>query len=282
MSNLRIGTCSWKYESWKGIVYPEFGDFNYLEEYSKSYNSVEIDQWFWSLHNSKAVLPKPNIVREYIESVPKDFLFTIKLPNSLTLTHPYKKKEANPFFLSNDLMYSFLNSIDYMKDNVGMLMFQFEYLNKQKMNSLSEFISKLEPFFYNLNREFNYGIEIRNPNYLQEPFLEFLKAHDISLVFLQGYYMPQITDVYKNASNHLNDKVVIRLHGYDRKGIEEKTKEQWNSIVEPKDSELNLIVEMIKTLLSKNIDVFLNVNNHYEGSAPLTIAKIKDRLNLKN
>ena len=59
MNNLRIGTCSWKYDSWKGIVYPEFGDFNYLEEYSKKYNTVEIDQWFWSLFpNNKVTLPK--------------------------------------------------------------------------------------------------------------------------------------------------------------------------------------------------------------------------------
>ena len=59
MNNLKIGTCSWKYDSWKGIVYPEFGDFNYLEEYSKKYNTVEIDQWFWSLFpNNKVTLPK--------------------------------------------------------------------------------------------------------------------------------------------------------------------------------------------------------------------------------
>lgn len=59
MNNLRFGTCSWKYDSWKGIVYPEFGDFNYLEEYSKMFNTVEIDQWFWSLSNNRVKLPKP-------------------------------------------------------------------------------------------------------------------------------------------------------------------------------------------------------------------------------
>lgn len=278
MNKLKIGTCSWKYESWRGIVYPEFGDFNFLEEYSKQYNSVEIDQWFWSLHKNKAILPKSATVKDYADSVPDDFLFTIKLPNSLTLTHPYKSKEANPFFLSNDLMDSFLDSIDYMKDKIGMLMFQFEYLNKQKMNSLGEFISKLEPFFQNLNRKYSYGIEIRNPNYLNEPFFQFLKAHDISMVFLQGYFMPQITEVYKKAGNYLNNKAVIRFHGYDRKGIEEKTNEIWNSIVEPKDDELEKIIIMIKDLLNKEIDVFMNVNNHYEGSAPLTIEKINKML----
>ncbi|MFZ0455829.1 MAG: hypothetical protein WCE54_01030 [Ignavibacteriaceae bacterium] len=44
MSNLFMGTCSWKYDSWRGIIYPEFGEINYLKEYSKHYNSVEVDQ----------------------------------------------------------------------------------------------------------------------------------------------------------------------------------------------------------------------------------------------
>jgi hypothetical protein len=49
MSHLLIGTCSWKYDSWRGIIYPDFGEFNYLEKYSKNYNIVEVDQWFWPL-----------------------------------------------------------------------------------------------------------------------------------------------------------------------------------------------------------------------------------------
>lgn len=44
MSEFRIGTCSWKYDSWKGIIYPQFGEFDYLEEYVKQYSTVEIDQ----------------------------------------------------------------------------------------------------------------------------------------------------------------------------------------------------------------------------------------------
>ena len=30
MTEVRIGTCSWKYDSWRGIVYPEAGDFEIL------------------------------------------------------------------------------------------------------------------------------------------------------------------------------------------------------------------------------------------------------------
>mgnify|MGYP003508151185 FL=1 len=145
MSTIRFGTCSWKYESWKGIIYPESEMFNYLKEYSNNFNTVEIDQWFWSLYApSKVLLPQQETVIEYKNSVTKDFLFTIKVPNSLTLTHFYQKNKPeelikNPHFLSLDLYNKFLDTIEPLKDNIGCLIFQFEYLNKEKIASQKMF-----------------------------------------------------------------------------------------------------------------------------------------------
>lgn len=280
MKNLRIGTCSWKYDSWQGIIYPEFGEFNYLEEYSKKYNTVEIDQWFWSLHaNNKITLPQNHVVEEYNDVTPENFKFTIKAPNSITLTHPYKSKELNEHFLSIDLMESFLEKLEPIKSKIGMIMLQFEYLNKQKMNSQIEFQHRLEDFFPNLNREYDYAIEIRNPNYLNDNWFKFLLNHEISHVFLHGYYMPNIYDTYSKFSEYIKGKSVLRLHGFDRKGIELKSNKIWNQIVEPMDDDIMSIVQIIKLLQSKNVDIYLNVNNHYEGSAPLTIKKIERMLN---
>lgn len=276
MSEFNIGTCSWKYESWKGIIYPEFGDFNYLEEYCKSYNSVEIDQWFWSLHpNNKITLPNPNVVEEYNNISPDNFSFTIKVPNSITLTHPYKSSELNKYFLSMDLMEAFLDSIKPLKAKVGMLIFQFEYLNKKKINSQDEFQFKLEEFFSPLNRDYNYAIEIRNPNYLNEKFFTFLNNHKISFVFLHGYYMPPIYETYKNYCDLIKNAAVIRLLGFDRKGIEKKTNKIWNALIDPQDEDIDKIVDMLISLKSKEVDLYMNVNNHFEGSAPLTIKKLE-------
>lgn len=272
---MRIGTCSWKYDSWKGLVYPDFGELNYLEEYSKQYNTVEIDQWFWSLIKGKAYLPKPNTVNEYNDSTPDDFKFTIKMPNSLTLTHPYKSTIQNPYFLSSQLMHSFINSIQPIINKVGVLMFQFEYLNKNKMKSMAEFLEKFQVFRNSIDKSIPIGIEIRNANYLTKEYFQFLKENNITHVFLQGYFMPSIVKIYNDFKDLLTDTTVIRLHGYDRKGIEAETNNYWNKIVQPKDEELTKIIQMIKSLNSIDSNLYLNVNNHYEGSAPLTISKIK-------
>lgn len=282
MKKLKIGTCSWKYDSWKGIIYPAGGEFNYLEEYSKHFNTVEIDQWFWSLFDKNQVrLPNPKDVADYNQSVPDKFQFTIKIPNSVTLTHFYKKLKSEPLianenFLSKKLFDTILKKFDPMREKIGVLMFQFEYLNKQKMSSQIEFQEKFSSFISKCSDEFNYGIEIRNPNYLNQSYFNFLNENNLAHVFLQGCYMPDILDIFAKFEKSISKRCVIRLHGPDRKGIEERSGSVWNKRIEPKELELEKVVEMIQALQQKKVDLFVNVNNHYEGSAPLTIRRIKE------
>ena len=278
---LRIGTCSWKYDSWKGIIYPDKKSLNYLQEYARHFNTVEIDQWFWSLFGvDKVALPSPFTVQEYVESVPRDFMFTIKIPNSITLTHFYKKEKddplvENPHFLSRELFHNFLQSIEPMKSQLGPLMFQFEYLNKQKMPSQKEFQERFSTFLGEIDRDYQYGVEIRNPNYLNENYFRFLQNNGVGHVFLQGYYMPPVAGIYRKFKSLLNSPVVIRLHGPDRSDIEKKSGGNWDKILEPKDKELQDIAEIVRDLLDRKMDIYVNMNNHYEGSAPLSIKRLQ-------
>ena len=286
MAQLRIGTCSWKFPSWHGLVYSAPKGINYLEEYARHYDTVEIDQWFWSLFGEDSIkLPRPADAATYRDSVPDDFRFTVKVPNSVTLTHFYKKAKTdplvtNPSFLSPSLFQTFVSLLDPLQDVLGPLMFQFEYLNRQKMQSQGRFEELFGAFVKQLPTAYQYAVEIRNGNYLNESYFEFLNQHGLSPVFLQGYWMPPITDVYQKwRSLILRQKVVvIRLHGPDRKGIEEITGKRWNQVVAPKDKELAAVVDMVGELLEQGISVYLNVNNHYEGSAPLTIDRVRQLL----
>ncbi len=194
---LRVGTCSWKYDSWRGLVYPEgktYAADEYLPLYARHFTTVEIDQWFWSLFPSGVRLPESRTVQTYAASVPVGFLFTIKAPNSITLTHFYAKQpkhlaefanKPNDNFLSTELLTRFLDRLAPLEGKIGPIMFQFEYLNKKKMPSKDLFIDKLGAFFDRAPTGFQYAIEIRNPNYLSPELFGFLAARCIGFVFLE-------------------------------------------------------------------------------------------------
>jgi uncharacterized protein YecE (DUF72 family) len=263
-------------------------DVNFLEEYAQKYDSVEVDQWFWSLFpGSTPVLPRPGTAAEYAASVPATFRFTVKAPNSVTLSHYYKKKKeddlvVNPHFLSVPLFVRFLKGIAPLHPLLGPVMLQFEYLNKMKMASQRQFLKSLDIFLSSLPGGFTLALEPRNPNYLNRAWFDFLCDHGVGHVFLQGYYMPPVTTVYERFRDSIRGTAVIRLHGTERDGMEKLTGDRWNRIVAPRDNELPAVADMVRDLLQRNVDVYLNVNNHYEGSAPLTIEKLIGLLVEKN
>ncbi|BDD86006.1 DUF72 domain-containing protein [Desulfofustis limnaeus] len=281
---LHIGTCSWKYESWRGIVYPEGSPINYLHEYGKRFSTVEVDQWFWSLFaGNKAVLPKRSVIAEYASSIPDHFLFGIKVPNSITLTHHYSTDRhqplrPNPHFLSISLMHQFLKAIEPLGRHIGPLIFQFEYLNKTKMSGLTQFLSLFGEFADHLPGGYTYCLETRNRNYLQPRYFDFLATHDLYHVFLHGYYMPPLFDVYEQFRDSIDKLTVIRLLGSGRQEIEKQTGEEWSRIVAPKDEDISRLASLLSELGARGIETFLYVNNHFEGSAPRTITRIEQAL----
>jgi hypothetical protein len=125
-----------------------------------------------------------------------------------------------------------------------------------------------------------------------------LVRHKVGFVFCHGYYMPPAPALFREHfesgparplvqapetdSPLPASPAVIRLLGPDRKGIEERTGKQWNQVVAPKDGELPEIASMALSILEQNVDVIINVNNHYEGSAPLTIGKLERMIDERN
>ena len=287
---LRIGTCSWKYDSWKGLYYDSEKKYradDYLADYARHLNSVEVDQWFWSLFPGGIRLPESRTVETYAASVPDDFLFTVKAPNSITLTHFYSKQPArhaeyagrsNPDFLNNELLEQFLERLKPLGKKLGPIMFQFEYLNKKKMPSKEAFFDRFAEFIEAAPTGFDYAIESRNPNYYSPAFFDFLENHRIGFVYIEGYYMPPIQDVFEKYKPATADHCVVRLHGGDRKEIEKATGEVWNRVVAPKPEGIAAAARIVGANSEKGIRTFINVNNHYEGSAPLTIERFLDAL----
>jgi uncharacterized protein YecE (DUF72 family) len=284
MGDVLIGTCSWKYDSWRGLVYPAEGDFDPLREYAKRFATVEVDQWFWSLFGEgRPVLPRAADAERYAAAVPPGFLFTVKAPNSITLTHPYRRgKEApppaNPHFLSLGLYRDFLARLEPLRDRIGLVMLQFEYLNRQKMAARAGFLEKLAPFLDGRPDWPPLAIECRNPNYLDEGYFRFLRERGVHHVFCQGYTMPPAWEIERRCGDLLTDTAVVRLMGPDRQGIEARSRDRWDAIVEPRDGELAELAPMLRRLRKRLKRVYVNINNHFEGSAPLTAGKLRGLL----
>ena len=184
----------------------------------------------------------------------------------------------NRHFLSPELFNDFLKTLEPIKDKLGVLMFQFEYLNRQKMPSQMEFEKRLAAFLSGISRDVPLALELRNPNYLNRRHFDFLERHNLLHVFMQGYYMPDVVQIYQKYRPYRGDTAVVRLMGPDRKKIEEKSGGKWMQIFDSRDADLERIVGMLKEMAGTGVKIYVNVNNHYEGSAPLTIQKLKSML----
>lgn len=279
MAQIEFGTCSWNYDSWIPLVYTRKASHSaaYLKEYSEHYRTVEVDSWFYSL-------PNPADAAEYDALTPVDFTFSCKLTETLSLTHERSRDKTaplipNPSFLSTDVYRHYLEATKPLHSKIFLAELEFEYLNKQKMTSLSEFMKALDSFATvldteNLRDTVPLGIECRNANYLTREYFQFLKDRGIAHVFSEKLYLPHIYELYSKFADLIGERVAVRLLGGDRKEIETKTKGNWNEIVEPKQ-DLPEIAGMLRDLSQGSRLVKVYLNNHYEGSAPKSIDRLK-------
>ena len=115
--------------------------------------------------------------------------------------------------------------------------------------------------------------------------LIFLRAFLIKMVYIDCMgmlymgtcswnYDSPVTEVFTRYRDYLGDTLVIRLLGGDRSEIEKKTGNKWNRIVEEKPIKRDIIQMSVDSKFDHG-KVIINVNNHYEGSAPLTISALR-------
>lgn len=283
-SALRIGTCSWKFPSWRGLVYSAAARPDYLREYAAHFDCVEIDQWYWSLFGpDKVVLPRREVAAQYAAAVPAGFRFGVKLPNALTLTHfrPARTGDPlvpNPHFLADDLLRRTLEQLEPLHGRLGPLMLQFSYLNRRMMPSQQEFLERLEAFVSRLPAGFTWGVESRNPQHLNAAHFDLLRRHGLIQVFEMGYYMPPLKPLYEAHAERLADEVVIRLHGPDWEGMDKRAGRDWSRVVAPRDGDLDALAAVLKDLQARQRKAWVFVNNHFEGCAPATIHRLRQRL----
>ncbi len=254
--NLRLGTSSWSSEDWVGIFYPPGTPAaSFLGEYSKHFDTVEVDSTFYRF-------PSASMVKNWRERTPPGFIFAAKFPRAIT--HDKILEDCNPE------VDEFLKAMALLGDKLGPLLLQFPYFNKKVFARPEDFLVRLESFLARLPAGYAYAVEIRNKGWISEPFLDLLREKKIALALIDHPWMPPVQQLLQKFDVVTADFTYIRFLG-DRKGIEEKT-QHWDRILVDREREMEAWIPEIQRLLARRLRVYAYFNNHYAGFAPGSIA----------
>lgn len=191
-NNFRIGTSGWSYADWRGRFYPqEIKSNEFLQYYSRRFNTVEINNSFYRLPTAKNI-------KHWHELTPDDFIFSCKA--SRYITHMKRLHETEQ---AVDNLLAIFSSF---QKKLGPILFQFP--PSWRLNS-----PLLKKFAASLSKDFDYVLEFRNTSWFCPEIYDLLNSHQIALCFYdyKGYQSPEIITA---------PFVYLRLHGPKKSAYE--------------------------------------------------------------
>ncbi|MEO6054772.1 MAG: DUF72 domain-containing protein [Chthoniobacterales bacterium] len=285
--NVFIGTSSWKYPGWIGMLYDEqrylrkkrFSKAAFerecLQEYAEVFPTVCVDAGFYQY-------PQERQVENMVSQVPATFRFAFKVTELLTIKHFTKLPrhaaragEVNDNFLNaGNFQRQFLTPLTPFQDSIGVLIFSFTQFSVRDFRRGREFVQLLDGFLRELPHDWQYAIEIRNKNFLQEEYFEVLERHNVAHVFNSWSRMPSVLEQLALKRSHTADFNVGRFLLKPGRTYEQAVK---NFAPYKKTGEVyadgrNGLSKLIKkSRANSNRKSFIFVNNRLEGNALQTI-----------
>jgi uncharacterized protein YecE (DUF72 family) len=260
---IMAGTCAWSYEDWRGVFYPEhLAQNRWLEFYAQHFSAVEVDSTFYHAPSAKAAA-------HWLEQTPDDFRFTCKMPREIT--HEMRLRDCS------EKMNAFLEAIEPLRPKLGCVLIQLppSMKPKQDEHALKEFLSALPTAF-------RFAVEFRHPGWHLPRIASFLERHRICRVWsdttpLQDQNMGAFEPLPQTA-----DFIYIRLLGdlTTKYSADGNRRHRYGKIMWPRDSSLENWALKIQKHTAESERVFVFCANHFEGSAPLTCARISRLLNI--
>ncbi len=219
-----LGTSSWRYPGWCGILYDEdrylwgthFSQKRFnehcLEEYAETFHSVCVDSTYYAL-------PKKRFIDTITSQTPEDFVFSFKVPDDITIrTFPQlpsfgkRAGQENDLFLSPGLLeMGFLKRLEPIRSRVGTLIFEFSHFHPGEFEHGRDFVSALDRFFAQAPQGWEYAVEIRNANWLHPEYFAMLASHGVAHVYNQWTRMPSVEDQLTLHPLEANPFVVARF-----------------------------------------------------------------------
>jgi uncharacterized protein YecE (DUF72 family) len=292
-----IGTSSWKYPGWRGMLYDESryvyrGKFavsrfekNCLIEYAEVFKTVCLDAAYYKFPDAK-------YLGGLIAQVPPDFQFAFKVTDAITLRHfanlprfGARAGKPNEHFLDAGFFSdAFLKPCEPFRKNIGLLMFEFSRFYPSDYEHGRNFVADLDRFLGALPKGWPYAVEMRNKHWLQPDYFECLSRHGVAHVFNSWEAMPPISEQLVIPGSHTNPALTAArfLLKPGRKYEDAvKTFQPYERVKEQNDDAraagAKLIAEGNASAGKKR--TFIYVNNRLEGNALETIGAMLEIAN---
>ena len=294
-----VGTSSWKYEGWLGLIYSPDKYMNYfkkgppkfvkirfekscLAEYAQTFKTVCLDAGFYQF-------PSQQMLEGYLSQVPSDFRLSLKVTEDITVLrfpnlprYGSRAGQANPHFLDSDLFIaSFLGPLTPFREQIGTIIFEFSHFHPGDWERGREFVEALDGFLSRLPKGWDYSIEIRNESLLHPRYFEVLKKHNVAHAFNSWSRMPSVVEQVRIAGKETADFVTARFLLKPGRTYEQAVKsfEPYREIKEANEEARNGIKQLLgKACFSRARKRYIYVNNRLEGSAPWTISAVLEAM----
>jgi uncharacterized protein YecE (DUF72 family) len=286
-----VGTSSWKYEGWFGMLYDRSnyenrGRFSKtrfeqecLSEYSQFFPSVCVDAGYYRF-------PDERYLERLIGQVPKDFVFAWKVTDEITLRRFPKldrfgarQGELNPNFLNAELCSnSILQLLESYRQQTGPLIFEFAEFRLSDFRGCDDFLNQLDRFFDSLPSGWSYAVEIRTEEFFTESYLAVLAKHGVSHVLSQWSYMPEVNEQLKRPGIFTADFKVARFLLRRARSYERAVRlfSPYRETKEVNESARTAARTLIFDLPQKDgKPIFCYINNRLEGNALNTIWSLR-------
>ena len=285
-----VGTSSWKYPGWMGQLYEQdryiyrgrFSESRFeklcLTEYAQVFKSVCVDAAYYNF-------PGHRYLEEMASQVPEDFQFAFKVTDQITMKRfpnlprfGPRAGKANEDFLNAELFATaFLEPCQPFRKKIGLLMFEFSRFYPADFERGRDFVERLEQFLGRLPRDWPYGVEIRNRNFLQEDYFTMLARHGVTHLYNSWQEMPPLAEqIALPASRTTPNLFGARLLLKPGRRYEDAVKlfKPYNEIKDPYPEGRLAGAQLIKSAAASGGRTrgYIFVNNRFEGNALQTIA----------
>jgi len=288
---LRLGTSSWSYPGWAGLVWD--GDYaeavlskNGLSALAQHplLRTVSLDRNFYR------ALTASQYAR-YAAMVPDDFRFVVKAPSLVTdatvRDESGRGTQANPVFLSHEIaLQEFVQpALDGLGHRIGALVFQLSPIPAHLLADQPALIARIGamlaamPDLKPTAPDAVLAVEVRDPQLLCPAFADMLRS--VGATFCMGLHakMPPIEDQLPMLRALWPGPLVCRwnLHRrHGRFGYEdaEKLYGPFDKVLDPDPETRAALAKVIAGTTGAGQNAFVTVSNNAEGCAPLTIASL--------